>query len=153
MQWLTRILSFLTQQRWRGGGWCCNDYDSFTNLKDEDSSMHGRKLFKEWFSWDLWPDSAKAALHWKLIQFLFPRESTATELGIRNEVILKMKYMVESWLPQELYLLKSWMGKKMWSCSLKVFCSHNLLKPVGGIFSRILGHIAFIFYKLQTTYK
>lgn len=37
----------------------------------------------------------------------FPRESTATDLGIRNEVVLKMKYMVESWLPQELYLLKS----------------------------------------------
>lgn len=96
---------------------------------------------KEWFSWDLWSGSA------------FPRESTAANLGKVNKV-LKANYMAETWLwrpvrPVLVEILN--MGKKCGYIS-EMFCivnPQNLLKPVGGTFSRILGNIAFIFSKLQ----
>lgn len=143
MQWQTQTLSFLTAGRWRGDGWWgdgCLSHSPTSGVRTALAWQEARSL-KEWFSWGLWSGSA------------FPRETTAANLGTVNEVVLKADYMAETWLQRPVRpVLVEILNMEKWLYSSEVFCvvnPQNLLKSVGDIFSRILGHIALTFSNLQ----
>lgn len=72
-----------TEWRWCTDG--CLSHSPTSGMRTSLARQEALYL-KEWFSRGLWSG------------FVFPRESTAANLGTVNEVVLKANYMAETWL-------------------------------------------------------
>lgn len=132
------MLNFLTLGQWRGDVgavvivWVIHKPQRWDFYRVWQEAL----FLNKWFCWGLWSGST------------FPRKSTAANLGTVNYVVLKANYMAQTWLwrllrPVLVEILN--MGKKCGYTVQRSFNPQNLVKPVGGLFWRILGHTILFF--------
>lgn len=119
-------------------------FESFTNLRGEDrAGMAGSSLFK-----------GGVQLR-SLVRFCSSKGKQSCKPWDSEWGCLKSRLHGRDLATETCKTCTCWnpeYGKKMWLYSSEVFCvvnPQNLLKSVRGIFSRILGHIALTFSKLQ----